>query len=311
MTKRALVAISVLCATLSLSGCEVSGLAVPDPATMAPVTADVLGDLATFDACDLVTLTDLMPYGAPMVVDAENLDNCAYRVAAPDPDDPMTVSIGDLTSELPPSRGTERYRELPGGIAQTTRAQTPRDCEQLLAFAGGPVFRVLVTNAEENRSCEVANTVAGVFARRLVSGKPIARMNRRPGSLAAVDPCPLLTDDVLAPLPALAGAKRRSAPARHVCSLASADGGTTLEVRFGGGSDLEWTYPQELRQDIAGRVTAKHFSVVCSMITEQLRTAQIRYRELATVAVRTPDLTSCEKAAAVAERLWPKLPAKP
>ncbi|SDH88288.1 hypothetical protein SAMN05192558_103496 [Actinokineospora alba] len=303
-------AVRALAAALVLTGCTVheAGSPVPDPAMSEPITAtQALGDLATFDACDLVSAPDLLPLGTPVKTTPNALDNCTFTL-----DEDGLIEIGHLTMVTPEQLTEWKPIQLPKRLDLATYLAGDDKCGVVLRFVGGEAIQVAVsfTKAREGKACVVATATARMIAARISQGKPVGRAHQEHGSLRAIDPCTLITPDMIAAVP-VTGAPR-SGTARHDCRVGGTDG-PRLTVSFTADKSVVVRPDNPIRSTIAGRISlTQSRDGKCFVLTEHVslgRAVLPNGHEQARVEVVAPG-DACASAKAVAGLLWPKLPSR-
>ncbi|WP_436495088.1 DUF3558 family protein [Actinokineospora sp. HUAS TT18] len=288
---------------LLLSGCTATA---PDTSGSGqkvdrPVTVQALGDLATFDACDLVTAADLSEFGVPSEVPASRLDSCAYQLGG------GKVEFGDLLMFSEAEFARFKPTEMPGKATAGLYRSESTECGVYLRLDSGETFQVLASDREA--PCDVANATARAIAARIAKGDPVARAAQPARSLREIDACSVLTADVLAAVPGQGGTPTLS-PGGHMCTVS-----VELAVLFRSGElapspqvkadkvvidGTEWIVTDDIK-DFWG----------CSATTgyTRLTPASSDTWELVEVVVSLPDREqSCAAAKAVAGLVWAKLP---
>ncbi|MBC6449767.1 hypothetical protein [Actinokineospora xionganensis] len=300
-------AVRALAAALVLAGCTVheAGSPVPDPAMSEPITAtQALGNLATFDACDLVSVPDLLPFGTPVRTTPNALDGCTYTL------DEGLVEFGYLTMVTQEQLAEWKPTQLPKRLDMAVYRPGERECGVLLRFVGGETIQIAVTLPDQldGKACTVGAATARTIAERISHGNPVARAHQGEGSVRAIDPCTLITPDMIAAVPVTG--TPQSQPSRHHCQVGRSED-SRLMVSFTADRSVVLRPGHPSQPTIAGRTSLVEIQDGgCSVLTEHvsLGTAVIpNGHEQARVDVWSSG-DSCASAQAVAGLLWPKLP---
>lgn len=300
-------AVRALAAALILAGCTVheAGSPVPDPAMSEPITTtQALGDLATFDACALVSVADLLPFGIPVKTTPNALDGCTYTL------DEGLVEFGYLSMVTPEQLAEWKPTQLPKRLGMVVYLPGERECGVLLRFIGGEALQIVVTLPDQfdGKACTVATATARTIAERISHGNPVARAHQGQGSVRAIDPCTLITPDMIAAV-AVTGTPR-SEPSRHHCEVGGPDG-PRLMISFTADKSVVLRPGHPSQPTIAGRTSLVEVQDGgCSVLTEHVSlgpTVIPNGHEQARVEVWSSG-DSCASAQAVAGMLWPKLP---
>jgi hypothetical protein len=309
-----LVAVLVSACTVPVSGTPEAGETLP--AVPAELTAEaVFDDLTTVDPCSLTDLSVFETFGSATFGTPDWLDYCVVNVELTG-GGAVTMNIG-LFGELAatPELEGRRVKDVERGVWVGAYSDDPEYCTQLLVFPDEVTMEVHGYAAEGDvDGCPMVE--AGMdHAIEVVLAEGVEHRTPEQNSFVLVDPCSLVSDADVTTATGLAGLRKPADhPGKHRCYW---EAGETagLAINFGAGPRLSGT------QDLAGRPSVVDSQDVGERSYCTVETAHIPFTEvegvddafeLASVYVRLPSGQSdaaCAAARAIAELVWPKLPA--
>lgn len=236
----------------------------------------------------------------------------------------LQLAVGELRHVDPATvtRGRPVTRRGPFRIVR--EAPLPGHCTRLIVFSDGIAMEVsadLLRGDPGSGLCSVAE--AG--AREAVTAIGRGRLEHRrfaPNSLALTDPCRLVESDVVGRVPGLGRARPHSTPARHQCRWGEKSARESrVRLVHTAGDPPRRLNATAVIERIAGRRTV--VSIVggdprmplCMAETAHLPfgAADSGQVEVAMLVVAVPGgdgIDACEYARGLAERIWPRLPAR-
>lgn len=285
-----------------------------DPANMTAAAVfggDMLGVEVTTDLCEFLRPADLEALGTARVADPQGFARCAIEIAAPA--GPSTVYAGRFfDSVAKPVKGEPKA--LAGGLKEFGGG-TAGGCATQLVFPDNVGLRVWATGPGADLCPLVRSAIdamVGRFADGTATPRPVPA-----GSLARLDACALLPADVSKAVP---GARpgREAQLDRHVCSSAPSNkayGVLALAVGYAPVAD-----GRSVSEVVGGRPTvvstrarAEGGKFFCEASTS---VRPVENKDLPGVAefavaevVTFTEPKDCSAAKALAEVLWPTLPA--
>jgi hypothetical protein len=318
----AVVAVAVLSAcTAPVGGTPVPGTTLP-PEPDELTAEHVFDDLTTVDPCALTEPSVFDEFGDTDFATPESLDYCAISVAPPGGGSVVVAvgAFGQLTAQ--PGLVGKRVRDVERGLWVGQQDDTPSSCSQLLVFADGVTLQV--QGSVYDGDADTCPLVEAGMARvvDVVLDGDVAHRSPSRNSLVLVDPCSLVDDEVVGAVPGLAGARRPSEyPGRHTCFW-EAGVEVTVRLQFGAGPEPSVYSDGATEDPVAGRPSATNpypevgEASYCSVETAHIPFTEVagddEVFEVAGVYVRMPAgqvAAGCAAARAVAEAVWPALPA--
>ncbi|HEX4221044.1 MAG TPA: hypothetical protein VHZ97_01640 [Pseudonocardiaceae bacterium] len=325
MANRALVLAVVALGLLGcLSGCTsaIAGLPVPgaSPVASAMSANKELGDFDTIEPCGLVDVAGLPKDMQAEVEPQDTLDACSLRVDSAGA--AIQLDVGSLVYDEDDVDET-KPQALPSGLALYTGSVQQQSCTAYLKFAEGiEMTSVAYANDGDGTAnlCTAATTVARDVSGVLAKG-PVPHRAFPPNSLATVDPCPLLTDDILLPV-GLTALDHTSYPAHHECDWAGGkdDDEISAYLSFIVGPPPVAQPNVSTAVTIAGRPsimvsTTDDSAAECWIDTAgQTFGTQQNLVEIAEIYISDADQstdTACQVGTTLATSAWPKLPPAP
>lgn len=213
---RLLVTLSALAATSC--AVEVAGTPVPAGSPAGRVldnpdritSTDGLGDLPAWDPCSVVNPDLVAGFGPVRFGKPEAFDYCL--IEARTRKGGVEVEVGSLFQSS--------VRDIEGFPATTRtgrlRVVSPTEesgaCERLLVFDDGVALSVLtypVSDHDDPQLCSVSEAVIDQVVASVVQGRS-AKMTLPERTIGSIDPCTMITDDMLAKVPGLAKTRRRT-----------------------------------------------------------------------------------------------------
>ena len=315
----ALVALGLL---VCLPGCArtVDGVAAPVASSAPPAmsAATVLGEFGTIQPCAMVDVASLPTSLAARLEPADSFDACSLRVDSAGAT--IQLDVGSLAYDQDDTGATGPQR-LPSGLQLYVGTVQEQSCTAYLKFAEG-IELTSVAYADDGDGtadlCTTAATVARDVSGVLAKG-PVAHRRYPAGSFAAVDPCPLLTDETLRPL-GFSAADHQAYPAHHECDwndglenndvlsaslsfvvgpapTADPDGGT--EVTIAGRSSVQDSTTDDSAAECWIDTPGQPFGARSNLV------------EIAEIYISDADQstdTACQVGSTLAAAVWPKLP---
>jgi hypothetical protein len=291
---------------------------VPDELT----AEAVFEDLTTVAPCSLTDPETFAAYGTPEFATPESFDYCAIRVNTAGNADVLIYvgAFGELSAQ--PDLEGKRVKDVDEGLWVGQQDENPAFCSQLLVFPDGVTMQV--SGSVYDGSADTCPMVeAGMdHAIDVVLDGDVEHRDPEEDSLITVDPCSLVDDDDIAAIPGLEGANRPDEyPGKHTCFWEqSPDSPVTVRLEFGAGVKPA-VYGDATKGQVAGRetVTSKYADIgehdYCAVETGHVPFSEVDGEdvvEVASVYVRMPTGQigkACTAATAVAELVWPELPA--
>jgi hypothetical protein len=296
-----------------------AGSATPSGGT----STSLLGEFRTIDSCSLTDPGEFSEFGTSRWGVIDSLDECLVEVVTGNPDEPVSVYVGNLdhVEAFPDIRG-KKSRDVGDGLKVVDYESESSYCSQLLVFPDGLTMTVSATpyRGEEAKLCDLVTAGMNKAVKVIEDG----RVNHRAypfNSLAAIDPCVIVPGDATAAVPNLGTVSPKSYPAKHNCLWASADAvnGPRLRVMFIAGTPPKAAGEGSSETLVAGRPTVLSQSstagtnVYCFAEAGHVPLVnQPGLVEKVFVSVRLPKDQAgsvCKAAADVAGVLWPRLPA--
>lgn len=306
----------------SASGCVsvVPGMAganqgAVDAANSPLIATRALGDLSSFDACDLVTVRDLDNAGNAVGVPTDSLDGCAYAVGRRG----QTTRYLNFGSLIDLKGGDEpdlRHHNLSRGVRIQITVEEVGECGQLLVFADDLAirFNAYSKNTPSAALCELVDTAVKAAADRVLREDPVAHRKWATNSLGAIDPCSVLRYDVLASLPMHWSSSLQVGPNKHSCDIHQAQPRQRVTLWFLAGFADGPPDKDQTIETIAARSTAiERIENGCMALTRHIPftagTGTGVEEALVVVEIAADQPDPCAIARSMAAVLWPKLPA--
>ncbi|MCA1186808.1 MULTISPECIES: DUF3558 family protein [unclassified Saccharopolyspora] len=309
----------LLLSLLLAAGCSGVAQQLPEPAPdrESADRAAALGDPRTVDPCSLVDDAALARFGEVRDAGTVSLDYCLLRVRA-DGGALAQVKVGELAPE-DPGQSDPVVGEAEPRIAQ--EAPLPGHCTRRVLLgdrsvlvsadqlAGGPGVEL----------CGMAQAGAEQVAAAIREHR-VSHRNFPANSLAVLDPCRVLSTDVVRQVPGLENAEPVAAPGGHQCQWGPDDASAPrVRLVHTAGDPPAVLHGTAVEEQIAGRRTVTSVvggdpaTPLCSAETGHLPfgPAGDGQVEVAMLVVAYPDgtgLDACEFARGLAERAWPGLP---
>jgi hypothetical protein len=301
--------------TARFGGVPVAGDTLPE---LAELTAEsVFDDFTTVAPCSLTDPSVFDTFGSATFGELEStLDYCTVlvRTAA---GATVSVNVG-LFEELAaaPELASQRVRDVEGGMWVGQRPGGTSFCTQVLVFPDGLTVEVYAyENEGEADMCSIVEAGMDHLIEVVLAGN-VAHRSPAPNSLVGLDPCALVGDDDIAAVPGFAGMRRSvDYPGKHKCRWAL--GSLGVVVAFGARQkpSADRALPVAGRPTVTIPVELPERSY-CTVETGHIPFTEVAgvadQVELASVFVNMPpeqSAAACTAAHAVAEVLWPKLPA--
>jgi hypothetical protein len=285
----------------------------PDPDRIQ--AEDALGDLTTWNPCSVVDLDELPESWTATVDSPAAFENCAISVTR---DDGVVaeVQVGYLY-EADPDADEAEARE--GGLTIVPADDSANACARDIVFADGIALEVRSWSDDQTNNdamCAISDEVVDRVIDAVLAGR--SESLRFPeNSIGEIDPCDLVTSEVLAIVPGLSPDVRPEPQvAGHSCWWASRTEEATLNIEFGIGhlpvGDSGTTV--QGRYTTITRYADGEDSSLCVVDGEHVpfeydskpglmeRVGIYVYQKPGQVE------TACTAASAVAAALWPKLP---
>jgi hypothetical protein len=310
------VAVVVLSAcTARFGGVPVAGDSLPE---LDELTAEsVFGDFTTVAPCSLTDPSTFDAFGTARFGEPEStLDYCTVLVQTA-ADAAVSVNVG-LFEELAttPELANQRVRDVERGMWVGQRPTGTSFCTQVLVFPEGVTVEVHAYETQgEADTCSIAGAGMDHVIEVVLDGK-VAHRSPAPNSLVVLDPCALVSDGDVTAVPGLAGMRKPdNYPGKHKCRWTQGD--LVVVVAFGAGSKpaADRALPLAGRPTVTSPVEVSERSF-CTVETGHIPFTEVAgvadQVELASVFVNMPpgqSAAACTAAHAVAEVLWPKLPA--
>ncbi|WP_019855201.1 hypothetical protein [Actinopolyspora mortivallis] len=312
----------LLMVVAGLSGCVFSPRQGPREDSGGGVSSEAaLGDPRTLDPCSLLRPRSLEEFGRAEQAETVSLEYCLAHVR-PRPGQLVQVSVGRprrveprrLTEDNPVSRqdGLRLVREPP----------VPEHCTWRILFADGVALRVDADSLSGEVSvglCSLAEAGARQAAGIIDAGE-VEHRRFPENSLAFVDPCALLSTDVVNRVPGLEEAEAEGVLSGHTCRW----GGETIrdpsvELTHTAGTPPRRKDATSVVERTAGRRTVVDIVGddprvgLCSAETAHIpfgpsRSGQVEVAMLVVFLPEADGTRACEFARGLAERVWPRLP---
>jgi hypothetical protein len=228
-----------------LSGCSVGVAGTPQaaPRPGAPpgrvlsnpdriTSTDGLGEPSTWDPCSVVNPQALPRFGPGRFAKPESLEYCL--IEARTEKGTVEVEIGWLFQSS--VRDLEGFpsQTRQGGLRVLSVGQYQGGCERLLVFDDGIALGVRaypIAKEDDPQLCAVSEVVMDQVVTGVVNGNS-SKIDFQDGSLGPIDPCPLVTADMLGTVPSLAKIPPESVPAKHTCRFDNEATDSLLVVVF-------------------------------------------------------------------------------
>ncbi|TDV39739.1 hypothetical protein [Actinophytocola oryzae] len=307
----AVVALMALSACTSrYGGMPTAGETLPEPKEL--TATSVFEDLTTVAPCSLTDPSAFDTVGSARYGEPElTLDYCTILVETAD-DRSVTVNVG-LLEELATLPEMDHQRDVERGLWVGQRPDGST-CAQLLVFPDGITVEVYAYESPNDAdTCEIAEAAMNHVIQVVLDGH-VTHREPALNSFVTLDPCGLITDEDVAAVPGLTGMRKPyDYPGKHKCRWAREGAGVV--VAFGAGR------PPATSQPVAGRPTATNpvdlpERSYCTVETGHIPFTEVPgvadQVELASVYVHMPPgqaTAACTAARALAEALWPQLPA--
>lgn len=293
--------------------------------------ARVLGDPATIQPCGLTALDVFAEFGSAEFGPPESFDYCTVVITPGTSSltrkagDEITIMIGELGRVgAVPHLPTDKLEEVTDSIYTSKPDDVEVSCWQTLVFEGdGLALSVRSRMSPAVMPVPTCDMVAAGMAKvvEVVKAGKVDHREPASNSLIALDPCELVTDEIVTARPGFADARRVEHANRHRCEWRPPVGvdGPRIGVTFG---VREPPAPSDADSDatpVAGRP-----SVTTSLEPGcEVETGHIPFEEVpgttvvetAVVEVVAPHGSAdtaeeplCDTALAIAEDLWPRLP---
>lgn len=290
-----------------------TGRALPNPDRIA--AADALGDPRTWDPCTVVDPERLTGFGNAIFGVPRSLDYCAVDVSTDKGTALVRVGRLDKVSVL----RQEDYKSVDrqGGLRVVSVGVLNGACVRLLVFDDGIALAV-ESEAEQAGQpvdmCGVADAVMEQVIDAVTHGRA-GSFEYPAGSFGMVDACSLVTPEMVAHVPGLAGAEPQPSVSGHRCVWSHGPIAPRLVLNFVLGNQ-----PRDVPEKIAGRDTTFYDDYiededysVCDATGLHIPFPHetIPRYELALLIVFLPSAqgaAACDAARAVVGELWPKLP---
>lgn len=313
----AVVAVVVLSAcTARFGGVPVAGDTLPAPAEL--TAESVFDDFTTVAPCSLTDPSVFDAFGSARFGEPEStLDYCTVLVQTA-ADAAASVNVG-LFEELAttPELAGQRVRDVERGMWVGQRPPGGSFCTQVLVFSDGVTVEAHAYEAQgEADTCAIAEAGMDHVIEVILDGK-VAHRSPAPNSLVVRDPCALVNDGDVTAVPGLEGMHRPdNYPGKHRCRWTQGEHGVVV-VAFGAGQkpSADRALPLAGRPTVTSPVELQERSF-CTVETGHIPFTEVAavadQVELASVFVNMPpgqSVAACTAAHAVAEVLWPKLPA--
>jgi hypothetical protein len=274
---------------------------------------DALGDLTRWNPCSVVIPEELPEEWTAELLYPVAFEYCVASVAMAD-DTSGEVQVGYLyrsTHDLAEFRSEER----PGGITVVPVGTEDGSCTRDIVFADGIAVVVRTLPDDENdlqKVCEISDGVVDQVLDAVMAGQA-AGLDLPENSLGEIDPCDVVEPAMLTAVPGMTpDVEAERQVSRHTCWWEAADG-AMLNVEFEisdqpAGEDSTTTHGRETstleyEDDEASslcRVDGEHVPFDDDLVE---RVAIYVYLKPGQVA------QACAAGTAVAEALWPELPA--
>lgn len=311
-----LVAVSALVGCTARVGGTPSGVATSgrDLAGSERIHAeDALGELPDWNPCSVVQ-PDGLPADWTGSLDVPvGFEYCLLTVTTGD-DVKADVEVGYLYRS---THDLDEHQERDGGITVVPDDSGDDSCIRDIVFADGIALVVRswpYDTADASEMCAISDLVVDQVIDAVTAGLA-ASLQLEAGSLGALDPCELVTADMVALVPGIAAdVEAERQVARHSCWWTTPDG-ISLSVQFQVG-DLP---DGEVEEERHGRFTSvveyddDDETSLCAANGEHLpfEFESREFTEYASVYVYLKPgqvEQACAAASAVANLLWPKLP---
>jgi hypothetical protein len=317
------VGVVLLAVVVTACGTEVPGVAkaaepstryFEDPDRIA--AEDALGELTTWNPCSVVD-----PDGLPESWSATRelpvaFDFCVMDVTTDD-DVTAEVQVGYLyrsTHDLEEHESGQRD----GGITVVPANYEEGACTRDIVFADGIALEVMSWPYEDDVDavCEISDAVVDQVLEAVMAGRTES-LQLPEDSIGEIDPCDVVTPDMLAAVPGITEDMRSSTQvAGHTCWWQSPTGETALNVEFQVGDEPVG----DDEKTIQGRTTTitqypdYEGSSLCVVDGEHIpfehpdESGLIEFVGIWVYLKPGEVEAACTAASAIAEKLWPELP---
>ena len=312
---------------LGVVGCVSGSAAPPEPkrTSTGPTNASsaVLGGPRTIDPCAMTDPAALRRFGHVTRAGTVSLDYCLLHVRTGD-GSLLQLAVGELHHVDPAVVTRDAPVTRRGPFRLVREAPLPGHCTRLILFSDGIAMEVsadLLRGDPGSGLCSVAE--AG--AQEAVTAIDRGRLRHRrfaPNSLALTDPCRLVAPDVVRRVPGLGGARPHSTPARHQCRWGEQSArASRVRLVHTAGDPPRKLNATAVTERIAGRRTVVSIvggdprTPLCMAETAHIPfgAANSGQVEVAMLVVALPGgdgIDACEYTRGLAERIWPRLPAR-
>jgi hypothetical protein len=287
---------------------------------------DVFGDLTTVDPCTLTPVAELPAKyrkGTPWVQVAYGADDCQLHVSVA-AHHTADLWFGELaTGETARVSGADGPAQDAGGGLTVVRGDSDATyCFHYLLFADGISMLIdaeVDSGATAAELCKAGHDITVGIASHLRAGKNVGHQIVRESSLLHKDACKFLSASMARSVPGLGAVQRfGDFPAHHKCRYED-DASQAVTVEFVRVS-ADLSFDDGTKLTVAGRATASRQRpgvggiTTCELVTAYTEGAAAKYSHEAveglSLWVRRAGRTGtlCGDAAALAEKVWPKLP---